>query len=1191
MFAGLKRRLGLVEVSSTPKYIVVEGISTDLFARDMYRVWGNNTVFKHMFSQVTRSAFRMGHFFGPDFKYICQRILDDRQTRTPKRVLQKIIDELIANTWIGDADRQAEYIQSLQSGDRKPKDSKAAAFTEITDAAIANKLAPFPLKPFQAEFIQIFGRLVPAFGLKGYMLDAGAGSGKTVGTLVLAASAHAGKVVVVCPKPVTETVWKDTVDGILTDRRPYWYSTSGEPLTTDKHYYICHYEMLEEMVEFIKAHTREFKNTFVILDESHNFNRIQSDRAQIFIDLCQLKTVSYSVWSSGTPILALGVECIPFLKCIDPYFDADAEERFRKIYGRDAKRANDILRNRMGHLKYHVPKQDVVSTKVREETVLVKMPDGDKYTLENISVVLRKFIDERNHYYGQNRKAYEKRYADALAVFEETLKNETQRKEFVHYNKCVKIISSGFDPKTMKEEAMFANQYERKTIIPTLPSGMKNEFRSAKSVVKYVQLKIMGEALGTVVGGMRSKCHVAMVEHIDFSKYIDAALKKTLIFTSYVEVVETVAEKIFKDGYDAAKIYGSTNKDLPQIVSRFYKDPDLNPLIATYQSLSTGVPLTAADRILLLNQAFRDAIKIQTIARAARLGQDSEYVDVLNFLLDTGALPNISTRSNEILEWSQQQVASIMSVNNVDIDTLQLESRTANDPLAAWLALESAEVIEYSPEVSDFLSGLGSLLADILGISNSLSKSGRSGTGWGNEKYYSGESNMTGFEVPLYLYHGSMYKQPELMPGFKRSGELVQWDQTESNEWLYASSDRDEAIMLGISSAIEKNWLLDRYHYDAKRKEITIDTSEHFTLSDVMKLPVYLYTIAGESDDRWVPNLNLNNGILSEYKTQNTVESSIRKCEKLDLYKVLGKVKVTIRMSASEYSTEKFSDIVKNIKAWFGDGREKAKKGLPVKKWMGSADHQKVSAYLKEYFGNPNWVSKQEFNETVSGAGIVQALSYDGKFETKDPLTAAVRNIEDYKTKARKYDEWLTKMNADVQRIARNYEPKILSAISVDNKDEVEKLVNAAIAEFSKIPQPMLSMAPIKIIGSRTVAPKTYKNENSSGKFIAETEVKVTQETIKALNASEIARAVAIIQGVIGFNDQIKFYKAWLDFKDGSKFSNAIHEYDESLYMDYYDEYYHQGIEQVVIDGFASPMEVSGEVIIALLTWMDRSVK
>src|SRR5690606_11890806 len=109
-----------------------------------------------------------------------------------------------------------------------------------------------------------------------------------------------------------------------------------------------------------------------------------------------------------------------------------------------------------------------------------------------------------------------------------------------------------------------------------------------------------------------------------------------------------------------------------KIVSTFYKNEDVNPLIATYQSLSTAVPLTAANTIVMINQPFRSGIREQTIARAARLGQDKD-VHVIDVLLDTGDLANISTRTNDIMQWSQEQVASILGVKNVDVDSLSLE--------------------------------------------------------------------------------------------------------------------------------------------------------------------------------------------------------------------------------------------------------------------------------------------------------------------------------------------------------------------------------------------------------------------------------------------------------------------------------------------------------------------------------------
>lgn len=844
MFAALKQRLGIVSVTTTPTYIVVQGIDTMKLFKDIYAAWGSTVIQKNMFSIARSSELRMRHFFGLDFLYILETLYDAPQTRLPRRIIKKVIEELKLQTWLGQIDR---------------------GVTSITDMSVVNKQIPYELKPFQRGFVEHFGIMVPAYRLKGYMLDAGPGTGKTLTNLILGAALHAEKVIILTPKNAVNRVWEDSIKDLLLNKKSYWVSTSGEMPTMDQHYYICHYEALETLLGFIKMNEPRLKNIFVALDESHNFNRIDAQRTQMFIELCQMKCVSWANWASGTPILALGVECIPFLKCIDPLFDQESEDRFRKIYGRDAKRANDILRNRIGHLKYHVPKQDVVDIEVTTKQHLVKIPNGMEFTLNAIGERMKAFIEARRKYYKENFGKYRIDYNRALEDFKLSLNGPQERMAFAKYQECFKTVSSGFDPKLMKEEAAYCNSYELRTIIPRLHPTEKPLFKSARSVLKYVDLKIMGEALGGILGRERTRCHVEMLPHIDFGRFIDDAKKKTLIFTSFVEVVEK-ANGILKDsGYDAALVYGSTNKDLAQIVQKFYKLPDLNPLVATYQSLSTAVPLTAANNIMLLNQPFRSGIREQTVARAARLGQD-EAVSVWDILLDTGDLPNISTRSNDIMEWSQQQVASIIGVQNVDLDSLALEAREGElegHDTITQLALEAADVASFESSSST------SEVIDTMSLPTFL---------------------------PGYLYHGSMYQQSELMPGFKRSGQLVKWDGCEDNTWLYATADREEATLLGISSAIEKQAGLKRYSHVAGSKVINIEFYENpMTVDQIYRLPVHLYTLKGDKSDGWMANFNATNGMVSEYKTQQTVTGGVVRTEAIDVRNFLHGWRINIK--------------------------------------------------------------------------------------------------------------------------------------------------------------------------------------------------------------------------------------------------------------------------------------------------------
>lgn len=124
-------------------------------------------------------------------------------------------------------------------------------------------------------------------------------------------------------------------------------------------------------------------------------------------------------------------------------------------------------------------------------------------------------------------------------------------------------------------------------------------------------------------------------------------------------------------------------------------------------------------------------------------------------------------------------------------------------------------------------------------------------------------------EKPTTLYHGSMYKQTELMPGYKRSGKLQTWDGVESNLNLYVSSVKTEAELLGVGSAAEKVFETERFiELDGN---IWLFTKEPIAIDDVLNMEVYLYTIPFRDADRWQKNNNPYNNIDTEWTTRETI--------------------------------------------------------------------------------------------------------------------------------------------------------------------------------------------------------------------------------------------------------------------------------------------------------------------------------
>lgn len=135
---------------------------------------------------------------------------------------------------------------------------------------------------------------------------------------------------------------------------------------------------------------------------------------------------------------------------------------------------------------------------------------------------------------------------------------------------------------------------------------------------------------------------------------------------------------------------------------------------------------------------------------------------------------------------------------------------------------------------------------------------------------------------PNRLYHGSMYKQDELMPGFKRSGKLVKWDLVESNLFLYSTTSKEEAISLGFGSALEKVFNTERYATLDDTVYVYFKDEVH-ALEALFNIEIYVYTIRYDATDGWRKNNNPVNRIETEWCTKQTIQRNILSCERVDI--------------------------------------------------------------------------------------------------------------------------------------------------------------------------------------------------------------------------------------------------------------------------------------------------------------------
>lgn len=641
MFDRLRNFFGNVYVEEKSGLITIGGLKTVDLLADIRKIWGNDRVVSIMFIQIKQYTISFYSFFGVDVLYILQQVWEFKKRVSNKYRTRKAIEGLKEHTWLRRMDQQYQSILDMDGLDR----------------------LKFNLREHQTDFLHQYDQKTQKMGLDGFLLAAAPGAGKTLTGLALSVTLDVEVSILLAPKSILDDVWTNDVIRQFDGNASYWVSTGDKPITSGCRYYITHYESLSKLLAIVPW--LKTKRTLVVLDESHNFNDSNSIRSKMLVSFCKSIHCHHVVFSSGTPIKAIGFECITLLQCIDPLFTPDVEVLFRRIFGVSSKRAVDILRHRIDLIGHKIPREvfmDVAPPIIKQ--VRVKLPgnNGKKYTVANVRIAIKKYMEEQSKYYEQNMKRFASVYNESVYAYKQTIKTKKDLDDFHKYLEYIREIQKGFDPKRHKDMAKYCNEFEKKKIAPALNSNQRKAFKDATSVIKYVKLKILGLALSNVLGKMRSECHCEMIEYSGLNDIVMNADKKTLCFSDYVDVIKTAEEYFIKNGLRPTMVYGGNKRPVGEVVDEFRKDPTINPILSTLKSMSAGITLTNCSICIFLNPVFRQYLWEQGSARIYRIGTDCQTY-IYEMLLDTGNDLNISVSAYEIMEWSRQQVELIMGKN------------------------------------------------------------------------------------------------------------------------------------------------------------------------------------------------------------------------------------------------------------------------------------------------------------------------------------------------------------------------------------------------------------------------------------------------------------------------------------------------------------------------------------------------
>lgn len=610
---------------------IIRNFPYNHFRSRLKRFYGTSKIV-NIFSGTFHPCFSNNHsvtihkFFIPELVYLLEKF------HYPQALINIIVD----NTWIRGAIRgDVEVLNRI-----RPE--------------LITKHMNVELKNYQQEFIAGYDLMKQRYHLNGCILSFEQGLGKTVTSLALMTALSKKKVIIICPKSTMDSVWKEHIDKFFKEPKKVFMVNQDE-LNQDYDFYIFNYESMDKLEPEIENFAKNNADVGVIVDESHNFLRKSSNRTQNLIQLRSDLKCSDMLLMSGTPLKALGVDIIPMLFVLDNLFDESAMEIYKAALGVNTTAATDIIKNRLSIMMHRKLKEDVLKLPDKyEENILVKIPEGADYCVDKVKQTVKLFIIERKKFHNEHMNEYLAQFTKAL----DYLRNRTSLNgtaDFHIYLDNIALFRKWpvdlRDP-VLAAKVKWTNEYELKTIMPLLPKDLKNGFKDSRSAVKYVHLKIRGEVIGQLLTNMRIKMTSSMLQNCDLKSVIDDAEKKTILFTSYVDTVETAITWAKTHKYKALAIYGETAHEVKETIHMFNNDPQYNPLIASLQMVATGVTLTAANTTVFTNKPWRFNEYIQACDRTHRIGQDMDCF-FYTLILDTGEDANLSTKMEEVMAWSK----------------------------------------------------------------------------------------------------------------------------------------------------------------------------------------------------------------------------------------------------------------------------------------------------------------------------------------------------------------------------------------------------------------------------------------------------------------------------------------------------------------------------------------------------------
>lgn len=638
---GEALRTFISRIKITEDYIVIKGMDFRKFMLRIKEFYSENNFSKIFMAEYTNQSqklYKKGKINKKDMevKYVTfpiffaleiAMIFEDLGQYYNVPYYKKIAKQIRTKTWVKELDKP---VQEVPLNTEKLKNIR------------------YTLKPYQEDFVKMFPTLKNRFHLDGYILSFDQGLGKTLTAIALAECLNKNQVIIVCPNSLKEN-WSYEIkeyffkyeDEKLWKEEVYVHGSPKYKMTDKTKYIIVNLEAIPAIFNIIGKD----KESILIVDEMHNVRNMTGKRTLELLDLKKRLGKTDVLLMSGTPIKALPNEIVPSLMMIDPLFTDEVAKLYNKCFNVDGIGTKDIVNTRFGMVMHRKTKKEVLTLPNKNlHTLSFKLKNSEKYLSDNVKIDVNYAFQKLYKIEMDRSDILKRNYIDMIVKY-----SKAPRKDLDEYMKYLEHPFEQYHEAYLEKMKNFVMQYVTPNII--YPVDAKN-FKEAETAYLRMKERATGKALGEVMHPRRKEMFVQLYEQNkkEIIRMIKDATKKTVIFSTLLEVVDYISKDLEKQGIKNVKIVGGSG-DRMKLIQQFKNDEETEVLIATSQTLSTGVTLIEANQMFFFGTPWRSADYNQCCDRIYRIGQTTD-VNIYNVLLDTGGELNLSTRMNDILNWS-----------------------------------------------------------------------------------------------------------------------------------------------------------------------------------------------------------------------------------------------------------------------------------------------------------------------------------------------------------------------------------------------------------------------------------------------------------------------------------------------------------------------------------------------------------